>query len=383
MTQPTKEKLTSPSQATIIRRLIVTTCGTSLLTNTADGALRRCITDYANARGPDEAGAHAEAIVAHIAHCQQRLETMNSIAEICKVSAELNGLIKLYGGQFPHGPDHNVLLVTDTWFGSEMGRLIESWLRHKGQASVEIQPLKDLRTDSLAEFRVAMSELVRWCAETLPAYRSQQWRVIFNLTGGFKSVQGFLQTLALFYADEAVYVFQSSGELLRLPRLPVRMEAEQTLRDHLTAFRRMARGLTVSSNAAETIPDTLRWIDGGQATLSPWGELVWDQGHRELYRERLWDPASPRLRYGPRFAETTQGLPAERMELINERIDDLAVYLEMDKPLARLDFKDLKDNPRSPSTHECDAWHDRDTRRLFGHHEGNVFVLDALAKALH
>jgi hypothetical protein len=256
-------------------------------------------------------------------------------------------------------------------------------LRHNGQASVERQRLRDLRTDSLAEFRVAMSELVRWCAETLPGYRAQQWRVIFNLTGGFKSVQGFLQTLALFYADEAVYVFQSSGELLSLPRLPVRLEAEQTLHDHLTAFRRMARGLTVTSVSAETIPDTLRWIDGSLATLSPWGELVWDQVHREIYRERLWEPASPRLCYGPRFAQSTQGLPADRLELVNERIDDLAVYLETGKPLARLDFKDLKGNPRSPSTHECDAWHDKDARRLYGHHEGNVFVLDALDKALH
>jgi hypothetical protein len=35
------------------------------------------------------------------------------------------------------------------------------------------------------------------------------------------------------------------------------------------------------------------------------------------------------------------------------------------------------------STHEIDAWHDGGAKRIFGHYEGGVFVLDRLDEALH
>lgn len=36
-----------------------------------------------------------------------------------------------------------------------------------------------------------------------------------------------------------------------------------------------------------------------------------------------------------------------------------------------------------PSTHEMDAWADLDAKRIFGHFEGGIFVLDKLEKGLH
>lgn len=364
------------------QRFIVTTCGTSLLTNMASGHTRRLITKYANARNTQEIGTDFKEIDALVESCHKKLGE-ESIQEICNFSAELNGLIKLYGYQFPHSNDQHCLLVTDTWLGRKTAELIEAWLRNHGQYSVQQRQLQDLRTDSLKEFQVAMSELVCWCDETLSGYRDKGWRVIFNLTGGFKSVQGFLQTLALFYADEAVYVFQSSGELLRLPRLPVRLEVNEVLEKHLAEFRRMARQLRVTDQEAATIPHTLLWIDEGCATLSPWGELVWNQGYRDLYRKRLWDSPSPKIRYDPKFVDSRKELAGGRLQIINERIDDLAVKVETGRSLSRLDLKPLKGDPRPPSTHEIDAWSDQDAKRIYGHYEDDVFVLDALGKALH
>jgi hypothetical protein len=69
--------------------------------------------------------------------------------------------------------------------------------------------------------------------------------------------------------------------------------------------------------------------------------------------------------------------------MVNERIDDLARFLEKGVSLARLDFKALAGNPVPPSTHEMDAWANQDAKRIFGHWEEAVFVLDRLGEALH
>lgn len=72
------------------------------------------------------------------------------------------------------------------------------------------------------------------------------------------------------------------------------------------------------------------------------------------------------------------------------RFGDFARFLEEKQigkakrcNLSSLNFKELKGNPKPPSTHECDAWADQDAKRLFGHFEKDSFVLDQLAKALH
>ncbi|MGB3493954.1 MAG: hypothetical protein WBA57_14590 [Elainellaceae cyanobacterium] len=68
---------------------------------------------------------------------------------------------------------------------------------------------------------------------------------------------------------------------------------------------------------------------------------------------------------------------------VNQRIDDLTVFLATGKNISRLDFKPLKSNPCLPSTHEMGAWADQSAKRMFGHVENNVFVLDKLDDELH
>jgi hypothetical protein len=59
--------------------------------------------------------------------------------------------------------------------------------------------------------------VIRWCQDTLPGYRESGYHIVFNLTGGFKSIQGWMQTLGMFYADEIVYIFETGKELLPGP----------------------------------------------------------------------------------------------------------------------------------------------------------------------
>lgn len=123
--------------------LVLSTCGTSLLTNLA-GEQRGLVIRHANATTPKEVPEPDRRILAGL---------IATAAAIARVIAAAGGL-------------------------------------------VEVKRIPDLRTDDQAAFRAAMAELVRLCAHEVRDFRAAGWRVVFNLTGGFRSVQGFMQVLA-------------------------------------------------------------------------------------------------------------------------------------------------------------------------------------------
>lgn len=235
-------------------------------------------------------------------------------------------------------------------------------------------------------FQFALSELVHQLTLTLDDFRRQGYRIVFNLTGGFKSVQGFLQTLGNLYADETVYVFEApNSPLLRIPRLPVRLDATETVRRHIRAIRRLANSLEVPDTELSEVPETFLLRMDHEVSLSPWGALVWDQVRKELYGERVWPSPSDRFEFGRDFLKSTQNQPSDRLLNLNDKLDKLAVYLESShrRPPQSLDLKPIKGNPTPPSTHEFDAWADRDAKRVYCHYQDNTLVLDRLGAALH
>ncbi|MBI2566861.1 MAG: putative CRISPR-associated protein [Candidatus Schekmanbacteria bacterium] len=365
---------------------VLSPCGTSLLNNACTGdEERRAVTDNTNVKERDQVSPAARTVLdTLIERVGSKLRGADR-AQAARMSAELNGITALYreAGAGDSRPDMHQLLATDTWLGETTAQLVAEWLRGEG-FTVDLRRQTDLRTVELSEFQAALSDVVRWAEETLPGYRQEKYHVIFNLTGGFKSVQGFLQTLATFYADEAVYIFET-GSLLRIPRLPVKMAGESTVMEHLVAFRRLSSRLEVAARETESIPETLLMkLDGG-ICLSEWGELVWRQTSRALYEQKVWPSPSDRLRYGERFRKSVEGLSGERFRLVNERIDQLAKCLESGGTYnpQSLDLKPLRGDPAPPSTHEADAWADQDAKRLFGHYVGEAFVLDKLDRPLH
>jgi putative CRISPR-associated protein (TIGR02619 family) len=363
-------------------QLVLSPCGTSLLTNRA-GEHRGAINKISNETRREDADPSARIIADGVVAAASKALDDATPGTVHGLSAELNAISRLYEGDMNRArADVHVLLCTDTWLGSETARLVHDWLvRHGVKAQVYRQP--DLRTVSVSEFQLALSDLTRWCAETLPGYRASGYRVVFNLTGGFKSVNGFLQALAMIHADETVYVFEGEQTLLRLPRLPMRMTEPEHVRMHLPSLRRL--GLDLPEDA-KGIPETFLLSLDGAVTLSPWGSAVWQEHKRTIYGEQLWPSPCQKLRYGPGFeASVARHAPSpDRRRMVNERIDDLARFLEKKANLARLDFKALAGDPVPPSTHEMDAWADQDAKRMFGHwEEDSVFVLDRLGEALH
>lgn len=368
--------------------LILSPCGTSTLTNRSDQELRGLLIRHANVRSPEEVPEAERALIeAHIAARGALFETLG-VEEASKMSAELNALMRLYEGDPASRaqPDVHWLVTTDTWLGQATGELIGAWLRRHGKQVLKLDPIGGLRTDNLESFQTAMSDLALQCGELLPGWQARGYRVVFNLTGGFKSIQGFLQTLAMLYADETVYIFENRSDLLRIPRLPVRLDTASHLRQHAAVFRRLAiEGQRPASEAQGVAESLLTRVDD-QVGLSAWGQVAWSDARTALYAEGLLDSPDPeRVVYGPDFEASTRRLsPAQYIQL-NTRIDDLTRYLQggEQQPLRRLDYKKLKGDPCPPSTHEIDAWADADVQRVFLHRDGPRAILDRLGAALH
>lgn len=365
--------------------LIVSTCGTSLLTNNVDPDLRNLLTDFANRSKPEDVPPEQrQRIQQHLDARREEFTRETDLKRLMDLSAELNGVIRFYGGNPGIARDQHVLLATDTWLGESTARIVADVLERYDH-QVEVKRVRDLRTDDPDNFRWAMSDLVAWCAETVRGYRDAGHRVVFNLTGGFKSVQGFMQALGMIYADESVYVFERTEQLLRLPRLPVQLDSAAILCRHLAVFRRIAAGLPVCEAEVADVPESLVNVLDGQAVFSPWAELVWQEAYRAVYGAGLLAPITPKLVLGPRFRQTLDDLAPDRLRHVNERLDQLARCLEEGEsynPRA-LDFKPLRGGEHKGSTHECDAWADQDAKRLFGHFEDGRYVIDRLDKGLH
>jgi hypothetical protein len=193
-----------------------------------------------------------------------------------------------------------------------------------------------------------------------------------------------LQTIGMFYADESFYIFET-GKLLVIPRLPIKLDTDGIIEQHLEAFRQLGLGEPLSTSETIGIPETLLFeIDRDSHILSEWGELVWQRAKERVFTETLLEPL-PGIAFSEGFRKgiEKQNLTSSHLATLNERIDRLSLVVQgKSANLKGLDFKALKGNPKPPSTHECDIW-SGDERRLFGHYAGKIFIIDNIARGLH
>ncbi len=371
------------------KAVVITTCGTSLLTNVAreDAILAERIRGSANTTEQSAAPEQRNAIAAAAEKCRGIL-ARGALDEIRKASAELNGLLGFYNNQLAGAKgDMHFLCHTDTLQGESVARVLHDYMSNN-KVNVSVQSFRGLRTDTLQNFHEGLGDVIKWCHETLPGYRKDDYHVVFNLTGGFKSIQGWMQTLGMFYADEIIYIFEAGKELLRIPRIPINIDqaAEDAVRTHLPFFRKMAgpNGACGSAEIPDGLPETFIFRLGDVVELSPWGQLMWRQVRAQLYSEKLLNPPDPRVKYSHKFRSAADGLAPDQLEHVNERIDDLANY-RRDRKMnpARLDYKPLRGNPAPPSTHEIDAWAQSPAWRIFLHTDGDGIILDDLGPGLH
>ncbi len=363
-------------------KFILSPCGTSLLTNKASGDERCLVFKYANNKNREDIPEPDRTKLENLINNVSKFLKQANVQEASKMSAELNGIIQIYNGKITSNNDFHLLLSTDTWLGEETAKLVKSWLEQYN-LTVVVHRQKDLQTSEILPFQLSLSELIKKLSEEIPGFSKKGYRIIFNLTGGFKSVQGFLQSIANFYADETVYIFETSSELLRIPKLPARLDFVSVVDKHIDEFRKLSLGIEVELDRLKDIPETLLFTIDNQATLSPWGELVLEESKKEIYTRELLPPPINKIRYTDNFKKAVSDLKKDRIALVNRRIDQLAMYLIKGINPRSLNFRQLQGNAMKPSTHEMNAWSDQDAKRIFGHFEEDVFVLDKIDKHLN
>ena len=356
----------------MLRNLFITTCGTSLLSNKFSEEERKRLNKLANAQESNLSNDDKKFLDDKLEN-QKEILFKNGFEKAKELSAELNVLVTYALGKLPtpNKEDEHRLIHTDTYQGKIVAELLNDWLIEKGCKSSTKQ-IEDLNTKSLSDFKNGISSLISWSEATLP---------------GYKSLQGFMQTLGMFYADELLYIFEGDNQLLRIPKLPIELESsvEEAIKTNLNVFRRLGiRGMTMKKDSVKTVPESFLYEMGEEVELSNWGQLVWERCKSKFYSEKILQPLD-HISYSQSGQKSLNNLDKSFFANYNERLDDLFLYFESNKAncLKRLDYKQLKKNPCPPSTHECDLSADKGAWRIFGHEEGNTFVIDNIGPGLH
>ncbi len=318
-------------------RFILSTVGTSSLNNQIreddPSEWRELLRDSAN-RKRDELDSEAEAVIDTLADRALDKLLQDDPQPNRRISAELNGIYGIYNGRLPQNSlDQHYLICTDTAQGQRTGELIKDFLKAQG-FSVGIYTPEGLSTQDTAAFTAGTKALIRWLEENVPWRRNSGYRVIFNLVGGFKSLQGYMHTFGAFYADEVIYIFEAEAAgLITIPRLPIQIDTT-VIQEYRTEFALMAAGKLYPRRELDGIPETLlEFLEEGDdetdTGLSAWGTLIWNRAKVDLLGEELL--LFPRLEYAVSFRSdfNREKAPKARLKL-QETLAKVAYILEKD-----------------------------------------------------
>jgi putative CRISPR-associated protein (TIGR02619 family) len=315
-------------------RLVISTVGTSLLINQiknkkseSDWSSR--LQDTANRTEKEiEKGSKIYDIIQDLKQrAEEKLAQANTI-EIREASAELNGIYGLYKDRLDLGAqDVHWLVTTDTAQGQVTAKILKNFLGSHN-ISTDIYTPKDLSTASTEKFTNGIDELLKWMDELIPGYQSSDYKICFNLVGSFKALQGYANTIGMFYqADEMIYIFEGSSEVITIPRLPIQVN-HSVIKP--VQFALMAAGAFVKLSELESVPDTLILKAGDEAILSNWGRLTWNNCKRSFLSSNLLP--FPKLEYQKSFITDFEKASSEE-----ERV-------KLQETLARVSYLFAKSN---------------------------------------
>ena len=308
-----------------MNRIVVSTIGTSLLTNQIkresfdEKDWYNKLRDTAQLRAEQTPPDVLEIIRILQGRVPEKL-SQNNIKQIRLASAELNGIYGLYGEDLRRGMlDVHWLVATDTAQGFATAKIVQNFLQENGLNNTNIQTPSGFSMASTESFASGVDELRDWINREIEPLR-EQYRVCFNLVGGFKSLQGYLNTMGMFYADEIIYIFEGKdSSLITIPRLPIKIDTDQ-LEPHKVKLALMDTDFGISAETAQDIPEALLFDLGNKKILSTWGKLIWDGCKVQLLSHELVQ--LPRIQYNDTFRADYNkiGNPKERFNLQQELI---------------------------------------------------------------
>lgn len=277
-------------------RIILSLIGTSLLTNQADNNLRTELNRNANLP-ENEIPASLIIKLAGLKHEISDLIKKADQEKLKKLSAELNSITSFYEIHSPTKDDIHILIATDTYLAKFACEIIQEYLNSNGYTCWHYCA-PGLNTKSKKDFDEGIKALLHYLDENIPEYKQRRYEIVFNLTGGFKSLQGFLNTIGTFYADRIIYIFETGG-LIEIPKLPISID-RNLFRNNASKFLLLAQEHFLSESELSGIPKTLLFkMDDGIYGISPWGLLVWNNVKQDIFKENLIE--LPRLKYENTF----------------------------------------------------------------------------------
>ncbi|MEH2363918.1 putative CRISPR-associated protein [Nostoc sp.] len=279
-----------------MRRLVISTVGTSLLTNEINERKdsKSWITDLNKTanwtqekieNSSDYSHVFSKIILPLRSRVENKLNNSN-IVEIREMSAELNGIYGLYDEQLSKGnQDMHYLIATDTLQGQVTAEIVQNFLRSKG-ICIDIFTPKGFSTDNNESFTNGIDELLNWIEDIIPEFKYKIYNICFNLVGGFKAIQGFANTIGMFYANEIIYIFEGSSTLIKIPRLPIKIDTS-VIKPVEFALMAAENNISIRVSQLPKVPESLLFICDDEATLSNWGKLTWNNCKHDLFIQDL------------------------------------------------------------------------------------------------
>ena len=315
-------------------RLVISTVGTSILTNQINMRSESDWLDLLEARANDKelnGEDILEAVEELTVRAKEKLYTdpehkliNDDLDEIRGASAELNGIYGLYSRERLNQGQQDIhwLITTDTAQGQVSAELIRDFLR-ENHPVVNIHTPQDLSTASTESFTNGIDELLKWFDEMIPGYQDSGYHICFNLVGGFKALQGYANSIGMFYANEIVYIFEGSNKIITIPRLPIKIDTSVI---KPVQFALMASGAWVAMSELNNVPETLIFNVDDTATLTTWGRLVWNRSKEDLLSgKKLLQ--FPKLKYESSFEKDYDNITTK-----NEKV-------KLQETLAQVSYK--------------------------------------------
>lgn len=172
--------------------VIITTTGTSLLTNTAR-ALKK---------------ANHEVSDVELRHYFEQFG-----AE--KASAETNSLPKI-----ANQDDTVIMLHTDTPEGERCAKQVENYLKGKGWGKLQLKKLHLEQNEAQFE-RHGLRNLVDILIDEINKAQRQGHEVIINATGGFKAEIAYTTMVGMIFQVPVKYIYQDFQRPVTFPSLPI------------------------------------------------------------------------------------------------------------------------------------------------------------------
>lgn len=128
------------------RKVILSTVGTSLLTNQVAEEQRKEFFNMSNLKEKDYSDVLIKSIEEIKIILNDKLQKATEL-DARKLSAELNGILGIYGSFPKASQDVHILITTDTYQGMVTAKIIEDYITAKGFSVLNYTP-KNLTTEN-------------------------------------------------------------------------------------------------------------------------------------------------------------------------------------------------------------------------------------------